>query len=64
MGLEGGEIDTPELTRILRKLYEVGYLDENNRKPLILEMQPFPEKTVEYTVEESYKRINQALANV
>lgn len=60
MGLEGGEIDTPELARILRKLYEVGYLDENNRKPLIMEMQPFPGKSVEYTVEESYRRLNEA----
>ena len=60
MGLEGGEIDTPELARILKKLYEVGYLDENNRKPLIMEMQPFPGKSVEYTVEETYKRLNDA----
>ena len=57
MGLPGGEIDTPELTRILRKLYEVGYLDENNRKPLIMEMQPFPGETVEYTVAETYRRL-------
>lgn len=64
MGLPGGEIDTPELTRILRKLYEVGYLDENNRKPLIMEMQPFPGETVEYTVAETYKRLHTAWEQV
>lgn len=60
MGLPGGEIDTPELVRILKKLYEVGYLDENNRKPLIMEMQPFPGETVEFTVEQTYKRLHDA----
>lgn len=60
MGLPGGEIDTPELTRILRKLYEVGYLDENNRKPLVMEMQPFPGQSVEYTVAETYRRLREA----
>lgn len=64
MGLSGGEIDTPELTRILKKLYEVGYLDENNRKPLIMEMQPFPGKTVEFTVEETYKRLRNAWESI
>lgn len=64
MGLPGGEIDTPELVRILRKLYEVGYLDENNRKPLIMEMQPFPGETVEYTVAETYKRLHEAWEQV
>ncbi len=64
MGLSGGEIDTPELTRILKKLYEVGYLDENNRKPLIMEMQPFPGETVEFTVEETYKRLHKAWESI
>lgn len=64
MGLESGEIDTPELIRILKKLFEVGYLDESNRKPLIMEMQPFPGKSVEYTVEETYKRLNLAWESV
>lgn len=60
IGLEGGEIDTPELKIILKKLLEVGYLDNKDRKPLILEMQPFPGKTVEYTIEESFRRLNDA----
>lgn len=60
MGLPGGEIDTPELVRILKKLYEVGYLDENNRKPLLMEMQPFPGTTPEYTIQETFRRLNEA----
>ncbi len=60
IGIEGGEIDTPELKRILRKLYEVGFLDENDRKPLIMEMQPFPGKSAEYTVKETFRRLNAA----
>lgn len=64
MGLDGGEIDTPELARILKKLYEVGFLDEDNRRPLIMEMQPFPGETVEYTIEETYRRLNEAWETV
>ena len=57
MGLEGGEIDTPELKRVLQTLLDIGYLNKENRKPLIMEMQPFPGKDVKYTVDETYRRL-------
>jgi len=60
MGLDSGEIDTPELTVILKSLLETGFLDKNDRKPLIMEMKPFPGKTPEYTIEETYKRLHEA----
>lgn len=60
MGLPGGEIDMPELIRILQKLYDVGYLKENGKKPLIMEMQPFPGKSVEYTVDFSMEMLHHA----
>lgn len=60
MGIEDGEIDVPELTRILKALLKVGFLDKDDRKPLIMEMTPFPGKTPEYTVEETVKRLNAA----
>lgn len=60
MGLEGGEIGKSELVVILQNLLDCGYLSETNRKPLILEMQPFPNKSVEYTIECSMDLLNQA----
>jgi len=64
MGFEGGEIDVPELVTILKALLEVGYLSKNKRNPLILEMTPFPGKTVEYTIAESFRRLDEAWALV
>ena len=64
MGLEGGEIDVPELKRILQALYDTGYLSKTCRKPLIMEMQPFPGKSVEYTVAETVKRVETAFQQV
>lgn len=64
MSLEGGEIDKPQLRLILQSLLDCGYLDEKNRKPLILEMQPFPGKSVEYTVERSMNLLHSAWEEV
>jgi sugar phosphate isomerase/epimerase len=64
IGIEGGEIDVFELKIILKALLEVGYLNKNNRNPLILEMTPFPNKTVEYTITESMRRLAEAWAAV
>ena len=64
MGVEGGEIDVPELTRILQTLLDVGYLNKTNRKPLIMEMQPFEGKDAEFTVQETYRRLNEAWEQV
>ena len=64
MGFEGGEIDEPQLTRILSALLEAGFLSKEDRKPLILEMTPFPGKTPEYTVERSMELLESAWAKV
>lgn len=64
IGIEDGEIDIPELTVILQALLDVGYLDKNDRKPLIMEMTPFPGKTPEFTVADSMKRLEAAWSNV
>ena len=64
MGVDGGEIDVPELTVILQSLKDVGYLNKENRKPLIMEMQPFAGKDAEYTVQETYRRLNEAWEQV
>ena len=60
VGFTGGEIDIPELTEILRLALNIGYLDKTNRGALVLEMQPFPDKTVEETIRDSLKRLEHA----
>ncbi len=60
IGIEGGEIDIPELIVILSGLLETGYLDKVKRNPLIIEMTPFPGKSVEYTVSDSMLRLDKA----
>lgn len=64
MGLDGGEIDVPELKVVLQTLLDVGYLNKENRKPLIMEMQLFPGKDVKYTVDETYRRLYEAWEQV
>jgi len=59
-GIEGGEIDVPELKIILESLLKAGYLDKSKRNPLIIEMIPFPGKSVEYTIADSMKRLDEA----
>lgn len=64
MGLPGGEIDVPQLTEALQCLYDCGYLSQENRKPLVMEMTPFPGKTPEYTIDQTYERLSKAWDNV
>ena len=64
IGIEDGEIDVPELVTILRSLLKIGYLDPENRKPLIMEMTPFPGKDQEYTIGETLRRLNEAWSQV
>lgn len=60
IGIEGGEIDIPELTVILRSLLKTGYLNKNRRGALIFEITPFPNKSVEYTINDNFERLEKA----
>ncbi len=60
IGIEEGEINIPEIALILENLLEIGYLKKEKRNPLVLEMIPFPGKTVEFTVSESIRRLEEA----
>jgi sugar phosphate isomerase/epimerase len=64
IGFEGGEIDIPELVAILRPLLDCGFLDRNNRGSLLLEMTPFPGKSVDFTVKDSFDRLERAWKSV
>ena len=64
MGYPGGEIDVPELTEILRLLYEVGFLNVQHRGNLIIEMTPWPGKTVEETIAGGFRRLHDAWLEV
>jgi sugar phosphate isomerase/epimerase len=60
IGFAGGEIDVLELKTILRALLDCGFLDQENRGSLLLEMTPFSGKTVDYTVNDNFKRLENA----
>lgn len=60
MGIEGGEIDVPELAEILSLLLGAGYLNKDARGALVLEMQPFPGSTPDETVADSFARLGKA----
>ena len=64
MGIEGGEIDVPELTEILRLLLDVGYLNTDKRGVAIIEMQPFPGRSGEETALDQMVRLQQAWEQV
>ncbi|MHB1191005.1 MAG: sugar phosphate isomerase/epimerase family protein [Armatimonadota bacterium] len=64
IGIEGGEIDVPELEEILRLLLDVGYLSRENRRALVLEIQPFPGKSADETVNDNMNRLKEAWRNV
>jgi sugar phosphate isomerase/epimerase len=60
IGLEGGEIDVPELAGVLRILLNIGYLNREERGTLSLEIRPFPGMTPEETLDDNISRIKQA----
>ncbi|MBL4700487.1 MAG: sugar phosphate isomerase/epimerase [Phycisphaeraceae bacterium] len=60
IGFKGGEIDIPELVTILRGLLDCGFLDKEDRGNLLIEMTPFPGKTVNETVTDNFDRLETA----
>lgn len=64
IGFPGGEIDVPELVEILRLLREVGFLNTATRGNLVIEMTPWPGKSVEDTIADNLGRLQTAWAQV
>jgi sugar phosphate isomerase/epimerase len=64
VGLPGGEIDVPEITDILRALLDVGFLNTRRRGNLVVEMTPWPGKTTEETITDSFGRLEAAWRDV
>ena len=60
MGYPGGEIDEPELVRILGALRRVGFLDAKRRGNLLIELKPFPGRTEEESVTDNWQRLGRA----
>ena len=60
VGFPGGEIDVPELTKILRCLLDVGFIRDDLRGNLVVEMTPWPGKTVDETIADSFGRLDAA----
>lgn len=63
-GFPGGEIDVPEMAEILRLLLDVGFLSRENRGNLVIEMTPWPGKTVEETIADGLERLAKAWEHV
>ena len=64
IGYPGGEIDVSELAQCLSLLLEVGYLNRQSRGSLVLEMQPWPNRTVEHSIEDGIEKLQQAWQRV
>jgi sugar phosphate isomerase/epimerase len=64
MGYPGGEIDTDELAEILGLLLDVGFLDREKRGNLVIEMTPWPGRSVEATIEDAFTRLDSAWRSV
>jgi sugar phosphate isomerase/epimerase len=60
IGIEGGEIDVPQLAELFRLLLELGYLDSAARGTMSLEIVPFPGRSVEETVTDNLNRLHEA----
>lgn len=64
VGYDGGEIDVPEVVEILRCLLDGGYLAKEARGDLLIEMTPWPGRSVEETVADGFRRLEAAWARV
>ena len=60
IGFDGGEIDIPEVTTILKALLECGFLNKQKRGNLLIEMTPFPGQTADYTINDNFERLDKA----
>jgi len=60
VGLEGGEVDTKEMSEIFKVLLETGYLNEKNPGTMALEVKVLPGKSVEETIEDQLARVYKA----
>ena len=63
IGFPGGEIDVPETAEILHHLHDVGFLNKDDRGDLLVEMTPWPGKSVEETVADTMSRLEKAWAD-
>lgn len=60
IGYEAGEIDVPELVRILTALLRCGFLNPTRRGNLILEITPWPGRSEDESVADNMARLRQA----
>lgn len=60
IGIKDGEIDIKEIAEILSLLLKFGYLNKNERGPLVLEIRPYDNLSQEETVADNFMRLNEA----
>ena len=56
----GGEIGIEETSKILRHLLETGFLNKTKRACLVVEMTPWPGKSVDWTIEDAFAKLDEA----
>ncbi len=64
IGYPGGEIDVPELIEVLRLLLDVGYLQRDHRNSLAIEARPLSPDGVEHTIQDQFRRVEEAWRRV
>lgn len=64
IGFPGGEIDVAETAGILKGLLDAEFLSREKRGNLVVEMTPWPGKSVEDTIQDSFHRLEKAWATV
>lgn len=60
IGIEGGEIDIPELKEVFEILLDMGYLNNKNPGTMTLEIKPFTGKSEDETIRDNLIRLNKA----
>jgi sugar phosphate isomerase/epimerase len=60
MGYPGGDIDVPQLVEILSTLKETGFLRRGDRGDVLVEINPFPGRSADESVEDNFKRVHAA----
>ncbi|RPJ55826.1 MAG: hypothetical protein EHM23_25020 [Acidobacteria bacterium] len=64
LGIEGGEIGRTQLAELFRILLKIGYLSQERRGSMSLEITPLPGSTAEETLTDNLARLKEAWREV
>lgn len=64
LGMSGSEVDVPQVAEVLQLLWDTGYLSSEHRPIISLEIQAYPGKGVDETINDNLSRLHQAWERV